>query len=132
MIIENKKRDDILEGESRIAFAVNTEGWNVTGFAEKISKKYWPELANMEKCELGTVLTKTIDNKTFYALVCYSLEKGWDDQTEIIKKCFDSIETNESIASAYIGKDFLCKLSGSNLRQIKEGIELSEKKIIFY
>ena len=132
MIIKNKKKNDILKGESKIAFAVNTEGWNVTGFAEKISKKYWPELANMEKCELGTVLTKNINNKTFYALVCYSLENGWDNQTEIIRKCFDSIETNEPIASAYIGKDFLSKLSGSNLKQIKEGLELSKKKIILY
>lgn len=133
MIIENKKKDDILKGgESRIAFAVNTEGWNVTGFAKKLSKKYWPELANMEKCELGTVLTKNVDDKTFYALVCYSLEKGWCDQTETIKKCFNSIDTDEPVASVAIGKEFLCLLSGANLKQIKEGMELSEKKIILY
>ena len=78
MIIKNKQGNDILKGgETRIAFAVNTEGCNDSGFAGRISRSYWPELAYIGECELGTVLTKTSDDGiTFYALVCHSLEES--------------------------------------------------------
>lgn len=134
MIIKNKQGNDILKGgETRIAFAVNTEGYNDAGFAGMISKKYWPELECAGECELGTVKTKNCDNGiTFYALVCHSLEDGWKNQTEIIRKCFDAIETDEPIASISIGTGLIGQLSGADFQQIKEGMKLSEKKIILY
>lgn len=133
MIIKNRRGNDILKmGETRIAFAVNTEGCNDSGFAGMISSRYWPELANIGECELGTVLTKTKEGITFYALVCHSLKKGWTNQTMTIKKCFDSIEGNEPIASISIGTGFVGMLSGANFDQIKKGMQLSKKKIILY
>lgn len=134
MIIKNNRGYYILTGgETRIAFAVNTEGCNDSGFAGMIAGRYWPELAYIGECELGTVLTKTSDDGiTFYALVCYSLEEGWKNQTEIIKKCFDSIEGDEPIASTSIGRWLPDMLSGADFAQIKDGMELSEKKIILY
>ena len=134
MIIENKQGNDILQGgETRIAFAVNTEGCNDAGFAGLISHKYWNELANIGVCKLGTVLTKTTtEGITFYALVCHSLKNGWHNQTETIQKCFDSIESDDPIASISIGTGFVGKLSGADFEQIKKGMELSKKKIILY
>ena len=134
MIIKNKQGNDILNGgETRIAFAVNVEGINDSGFAGLVSRKYWPELAYIGECKLGTVLTKTTkDGLTFYALVCHSLKDGWNNQTEIIRKCFDAIETNEDIASISIGTGFVGVLSGANFSQIKNGMELSNKNIILY
>lgn len=134
MIINNKQGNDILKGgETRIAFAVNTEGCNDAGFAGLISRKYWPELADIGECKLGTVLTKTTaDGITLYALVCHSLENGWHNQTETIQKCFDSIECDEPIASISIGTGLIGVLSGANFAQIKKGMELSKKKIILY
>lgn len=134
MIIKNKQGNDILKGgETRIAFAVNTEGCNDSGFAGMISSRYWPELAYIGECKLGTVLTKTSDNGiTFYALVCHSLKEGWNNQTETIKKCFDSIEGDQPIASISIGTGFVGVLSGADFGQIKEGMELSKKKIVLY
>ena len=59
MIIYDKRGNDILNaGETRIAFAVNTEGMNALGFSGMISHQYWPELANIGDCKLGTVMTK--------------------------------------------------------------------------
>jgi len=134
MIIATKRGNDILKGgETRIAFAVNTEGLNDAGFAGMISEKYWPELEDAGKCELGTVLTKTTsDGITFYALVCHSLDKGWKNQTEIICKCFDSIEGDDPIASISIGSGFIGRLGGANRAEILKGMELSKKKIILY
>ena len=133
MIIESKRGQDILAGgETRIAFAVNTEGYNDAGFAGVISRKYWPQLANAGKCELGTVLKKECNGVTFFALVCHSLESGWKDQTETIRKCFDQIEGDAPVASISIGTGLIGMLSGAKFDEIKAGMEASKAKIILY
>lgn len=133
MIIKNKQGYDILRSnEKRIAFAVNIEGYNDAGFAGIISRKYWPDLANFGPCDLGTVLSKQVDDTTFYALVCHSLKRGWFNQTETIKICFDSIKTNDPIATISIGTGLIGQLSGADFEKIKKGMELSKKKIILY
>lgn len=134
MIIANKQGQDIMGGgDKRIAFAVNTEGYNDAGFAGMISERFWPELACIGACKLGTVLSKTTDSGLMlYALVCHSLRNGWMDQTNTIKKCFDSIEGDEPIASISIGTGLIGILSGADFKQIRRGMELSNKKIILY
>lgn len=133
MIIERKSGQDILAGgETRIAFAVNIEGINDSGFAGVVSRRYWPQLANAGKCELGTVLKKECNGVTFFALVCHSLEGGWKEQTETIRKCFDQIEGDEPVASISIGTGLIGILSGANFAEIKAGMEASKAKIILY
>ena len=133
MIIEHKSGQDILAGgETRIAFAANTEGINDSGFAGVVSRRYWPQLANAGKCELGTVLKKECNGVTFFALVCHSLEGGWKEQTETIRKCFDQIEGDEPVASISIGTGLIGILSGANFAEIKAGMEASKAKIILY
>lgn len=133
MIIKETSGDILKGGETRIAFAVNTEGINDSGFAGVVSRKYWPELANIGPCELGTVLEKaTDDGITFYGLVCHSLHEGWPDQTETIKNCFNAINCNEPIASISIGTGLIGILSGANFSHIREGMMLSNKEIILY
>ena len=124
---------DILEGnETRIAFAVNTEGVNDSGFAGTISRKFWPELAYIGKTKLGTVLTKEVDGVEYFALCCHSLKKGWKNQKEVITKCFDAIPGDEPVASIAIGTGLVGVLSGANFALIKAGMEASEKEIILY
>ena len=133
MIIASKRGADILAGgETRIAFAVNTEGFNDAGFAGVISRKYWPQLANAGVHTLGTVLKKECDGVTFYALVCHSLNDGWQNQTEIIRKCFDQIDGDEPVASISIGTGLIGIMSGANFAEIKAGMEASKTKIILY
>lgn len=69
---------------------------------------------------------------TFYALVCHSLSDGWQNQTETIKKCFDSIEGAEPVASISIGTGLIGILSGAKWEDIKKGMELSKTEIILY
>ncbi|MBQ6860857.1 MAG: hypothetical protein IJO08_04350 [Clostridia bacterium] len=133
MIIETKRGNNILAGnETRIAFAVNTEGINDSGFAGKIAYAYWPELANIGPCKLGTVLSKECDGVTFYALVCHSLKDGWKNQSEIIRQCFDKIECDAPVASISIGTGLIGILSGANFAEIQAGMEASKAKIILY
>ena len=128
-------QDDIFNSKAKhIAFAINTEGYNDSGFAGKVSSEYWPELANCGKNEIGTVLSKTIGDKTFHALVCHSLHNGWgENQADIIKECFDNIPANdEEIAAIAIGTGFVGMLSGADFRQIVCGMHDSKQQIMLY
>lgn len=124
---------DILKGnETRIAFAVNTEGVNDSGFAGMISRSFWPELAYIGETQLGTVLTKEVDGVEFFALCCHSLHNGWNNQKEVITKCFDAIPGDKPVASIAIGTGPVGVLSGANFALIKAGMEASKKEIILY
>lgn len=132
-MIINTKNGDILAGnERRVAFAVNIEGINDAGFAGMIAKKYWPELAYIGETKLGTVLIKKVDNVEFFALTCHSLKNGWNNQQEVIRKCFDAIPGDEPVASISIGTGVVGVLSGADFSQIKAGMEASKKEIILY
>ncbi len=132
MIIKTKKGDILKGNENRIAFAVNVEGVNDAGFAGMISKRFWPELADIGETKLGTVLTKKVDGIEFFALCCHSLETGWDNQKEVIKECFDAIPGDEPVASISIGTGLIGRFSGANFGLIKAGMEASNAEIILY
>ncbi len=128
-------QDDIFNSEIKhIAFAVNVEGINNAGFAGQVSSKYWNELANYGECELGTVLSKTVGNKTFHALVCHSLNNGWgENQSEIIRECFDKIPANgEPIATIAIGTGIVGMMELADFRQIVCGMHESQQQIVLY
>lgn len=128
-------QDNIFNSEAKhIAFAVNAEGYNDSGFAGQVSRKYWNELANCGEHEIGTVLSKTIGDKTFHALVCHSLHGDWgENQAEIIKECFDKIPADgDPIASIAIGTGLIGMLSGANFRQIVCGMHDSTQQIMLY
>lgn len=128
-------QDDIFNSEAKhIAFAVNTEGYNDAGFAGKVSSKYWPELAICGEHEIGTVLSKTVGDKIFHALVCHSLHNGWgENQAQVIKECFDNIPVNdEPIATVAIGTGFIGMMSGANFRQIVCGMHDSKQQIMLH
>lgn len=76
-MIHNRVRGDIFAASQKhIAFAVNTDGYNDAGFAGQVSSRMWPKLANTGGNKLGDVLTHKHDGKTYYALVCHSLDRG--------------------------------------------------------
>lgn len=133
-MIKKTVRDNIFKTNARhIAFAINTEGFNDSGFAGQVSER-WSELENCGKNNLGTVISKEINGKVYHALVCHSLNDGWgDNQDEIIKECFDKISANgEEIATVAIGTGFIGMLSGANFGQIVCGMHDSNQKIILY
>ena len=133
MVVEEKRGQDILKsGEQHICFAVNTEGINDSGFAGLISRKFWPELANIGECKLGTCLTHENNGVTYHALVCHSLHDGWHNSAEIIKQCFDSIPTDDKVATISIGTGLIGVLSGAHFSEIYRGMEDSSKQIVLF
>lgn len=148
MIISAKDGDIFQTDAKHIAFAVNVEGLNDSGFAGKVAKYGWDELANIgkfinyqqltnveepfsnQKLELGSVISKEIGDKR----VCHSLEHGWgNNQANVIKHCFDTIHVNkEPIATVAIGTGLVGALSDADFKQILVGMEESEQLIILY
>lgn len=134
MIIRTVQDDIFKSKEKHIAFAVNAEGINDSGFAGQVSRQYWKELANCGEHKIGTVISKTIGDKTFHALVCHYLQGNWgENQAEIIRECFNNIPANgEPIASIAIGTGFVGRISGADFRQIVCGMHDSEQRIILH
>ena len=125
---------DIFEAEEKhIAFNINTEGYNDECFAADVAKRYWPEIEKSGKNKLGEVIPKKVGDKTYYAIVCYSLNDEWKNTREIIKECFDKIETNgEPIATIPIGTAYPDRLTHANFREILQGMQESKQDIVMY
>ena len=134
MIIKTEPSDIFKQNDKHIAFAINTEGFNYSGFAGEVARTVWPELANIGNNEIGEVLSKQVGDTTYHALVCHSLHNGWGtNQREVIKTCFDKIDANnESINSIAIGTGFIGQLSGANVPEIVCGMLESKQKIILH
>ena len=129
-------QDDVFNTEAKhIAFAINKEGYNDAGFAGVVVAKGWKEIENCGEHEIGTVLSKTIGDKTFHGIVCHSLDEGWgDNQTETIRDCFNNIpvDDDEPIATIAIGTGFVGMLSGANFKKIARGMHESNKSVILH
>lgn len=128
-------QSNILDSDAKhIVFAINKEGYNDTGFAGEISKEYWEGLQKYSSDRFGKVFSKTIGDKTFYAIVCYSIDEGWPDNTrEIIKESFDKIQSNgEPIDTIPIGTRYTEKLTGADFKEIVNGMQDSKQEIYLH
>jgi len=129
-------RSDVLKTEAKhIAFAINKEGYNGIGLSGKVLNTYWSELAAYGENEIGTVFSKKVGDKTFHAVVCYSLEEGWEeDQVSLIKRCFDKINVpdGEEISTVAIGTGLIGVRTGADFQQILKGLNLSNKNIVLH
>ena len=134
MIIKTINEDIFKSNPKHIAFSINTEGYNVGGFAGDVVEKGWKELENFGKHRRGSVFSKKIGDITYHALVCHSLHNGWgNSQVETIKRCFNKIDANgEVINSIAIGTGLVGKMSGADYQQIICGMQESKQKIILH
>jgi len=118
-----------------IAFAVNIEGHNDSGFAGQVSSGYWRELADTGRKQLGDVLSREVGDKTFYALVCHSLGKdGWKKTPETLEKCLNSINVpeDETIAIVLIGSGMIGQLGGADTFAVLGAMARSKKRLVIY
>ena len=131
MIVNTFNHDMFKTNCKNIAFAINTEGYNDTGFPGEVADRCWKELSNCGKNEIGTILSKKVGDTTFYAIVCYSLDYGWSENIEeIIKDCFDRLPLNgEPVAAESIGTGFAGVMTGADFRKIIKGMHESKQQI---
>ena len=133
MIVKRVQGDVFKTHLKHIAFAVNTEGYNDSGFAGAVSSRYWPELANTGGNCLGEVLHHTSKGKTFHALVCHELKvNGWSQTPQLVEQCLDSISGNKEIAVVLMGSGFVGQMGGADVNAILGGIERSRKRVYVY
>ena len=136
MIIGITKGDIFGTPYKHIAFAVNTEGFNDSGFAGVISRRYWSKLANNGGNELGEILTKEVGGKVFHALVCHSLGKdGWKQTPEIVEKCLDLLNLSpdgETLAIVLMGAGMIGQMQGADVLSILGAMARSNKQVEVY
>ena len=107
------------EQEGHFTSHQNNLGFNANdaGFAGQISSRYWPELAHIGPQQLGTVLTHQGNHRTFYALVCHSLERGgWYTAPQNITTCLESLDLPHDfyLASVAIGYGPVGRMGGAD------------------
>lgn len=133
MIVKRVRGDVFKTHLKHIAFAVNTEGYNDSGFAGAVSSYYWPALANTGGNTLGEVLHHTSKGKAFHALVCHKLKaNGWSQTPQLVEQCLNSIQGNEEIAVVLMGSGFVGQMGGADVNAILGGIERSSKRVHVY
>lgn len=134
-MIVKKVRGNIFEApQKHIAFAVNTQGYNDSGFAGQVAS-FWTDLANTGGNQLGEILTHQHEGKTYYALVCHALEEGgWDNTPSVVKKCLNSINIpqDEEIAIVLMGSGMVGTLMGADVQAILNSMSQSKKKLVVY
>jgi hypothetical protein len=133
-MIVNRVQGDVFKTPLKhIAFAVNMEGHNNSGFAGAVSSKYWPALENTGGNKLGEVLHHTSDGKTFHALVCHELKaNGWVRTPQLVEQCLNSIPGNDEIAVVMMGSGFVGQMSGADVNAILGAMERSKKHVHVY
>lgn len=135
MIIREEKGNIFETNCKHIMFAVNTEGANTSGFAGQVSTSFWAELAYIGPKPLGTVLSFNKDgSRTFHAIVCHSLRKGWKEAPSVLRGCLDALNVpnDEPIASVQIGRGPIGRMSGADFFAIIQAMDDSNKSIVLY
>lgn len=121
--------------QKHIAFAVNTQGYNDSGFAGQVSSVIWPELANTGGNVLGEVLSHKNGTKTYHALVCHSLDSGgWNQTPQIACDCLSKIDIpiDEEIAIVLMGSGLVGMMQGADVNAILSALEKSERKLVVF
>ncbi len=117
-----------------IAYAINTQGFNDSGFAGQVAT-HCPQLANTGENSLGAVVTAEANGKFFHGLVCHSLEPGgWKEAPKSIIASLERIETedDEPIAVVLMGAGMIGQMSGADVRANVKAIHESKKNCILY
>lgn len=70
---------DVLATEAPVIFAINYEGFNDSGFAGVVHRRFWPGLAALGRSRPGQVHRHTSHGRIFFGVACHELRSGkWD------------------------------------------------------
>lgn len=114
--------------EQHVAFLLNQEGFCETSLLKQIVEKGFYELTDRTYYPIGTVLEKTIDQKTYYGLVYHSIRMNAESSIGMITKCLDQIHINQDqdIAFSYATTDQY------DIKQIQKETQQSNKNLVLY
>jgi len=118
-----------------IAFAINAEGMNDSGFVASIAEKYFLSLRYNRIRKLGDVVTFKTKTKTFHGLVCHRLSRnGWKNSPKYIEQGLNKIQTlhNEQIAIVVLGGGEVGKKMGANVARNLQATHRAKKNCVLY
>lgn len=128
MIIRTIQGDVFKSTHKTIVFAINTEGYNDSGFAGMVARRFdWASLMQAGETPLGTILTLNTCGYTFYAICCHSLKGEWN--TDIITTALDTLPTSkhgDEPAVVWMGHGLIGTIQGVDPRVTRAAIEASK------
>lgn len=119
---------DVLHSGLPIVFAINTEGANDAGFAGLVSHRFWPDLAQIGPCDIGSVVAKEAVGHRFYGVVCHTLHDGsWklDTITRALDQIADQLGVDNPVAVIWMGHGLVGRLTGVDPEATKAAIHSS-------
>jgi hypothetical protein len=134
MIVDIVRGDVFKSAYKRIAFGVNTQGYNDAGFAGVVSERFWRKLANTgEKKPLGHVYSNKVEGYELYAMICHSLEKdGWKDTPKALEQCLAKIPHGDPIACVLVGGGPIGQMGGADVLMNMGALARSEHRVVVY
>jgi len=135
MVVRQVTGDIFTASQKHIAFAINKEGENYSGFACAVAKLIWPDLMHLGG-KLGDVHSHKRGQKTYHALVCHSMigRKGWKDSPKYVRECLNKIRVpeDEEIAIVLIGSGPVGRSQGANVDAILAAMHKSSKRLVVF
>ena len=132
MVLEEKHGDIFTTKDKHIIFALNTEGFNDSGFAGQVAKRGFREILNTGGNKLGEVLEKTINGITYHGIVCHSLAQGWKDAPKVVLETLNKMELTDNISSVVFGGGLIGWLQGAPIREIYGAFKKCNKMITIW
>lgn len=130
MITQEKRGDIFTTKDKHIIFAINSNGYNDSGFAGQVAKRGFTEIINTGGNKFGEVIEKTIDGITYHGIVCHSLEPGgWAESPGIILKALNEMAFDDNASIVAIGAGFIGAISGAPWNEIKEAFKKCNKRL---
>lgn len=134
MIINVLNEDIFKTSLKNIAFAINKEGYNDSGFAGVISEMI-PEFTNTTRRELGELFTLELNGINFHGIVCHELKlDGWTNAPKAITSGLNKIRINpkESVAVVLMGSGTIGFIAQVDIKCIIKAIHASTNSCIIY
>lgn len=135
MITAIKHKNILKTTQKHIAFAINAEGINDSGFVSSIAEKHCPSLRYTGIRKLGDVVTFKTKTRAFHGLVCHRLSRhGWKHSPKYIEQGLNKIHIlpNEQIAIVVLGGGDVGKKMGANVERNVQAIHRAKKNCVLY
>lgn len=114
--------------EDHIAFLVNQERACDTPIIKQIVEKGFYELTDRTYYPMGSVISKTIENKTYYGLVYQSIRMSMKSSIGMIERCLNQIPINQDQDIAFS----FATTYQNNIEQIQTEAQQSNKSLVLY
>lgn len=140
MIIKTINGDLLQAQESHIIFPLNVEGQHTKGFVRRVVELGFYTIFNsglhpdtLDDLCFGDVVSKEIKGKTYHGIVCYSLEKGFDEESSYyLYKALETFPQEGPLAILDICSEFATEMDVELAAGILLALKSTNQELVVY